>query len=61
MLLMLIYLQNRLKSFYEGGEREILNEQIMVLQNKVGRGRDVFVLFHLSFQSISPVFIFIFC
>lgn len=26
---------HRLKSFYEEGEREMMNEQVMVLQNKV--------------------------
>lgn len=28
-------LTHRLKSFYEEGEREMMNEQILVLQNKV--------------------------
>lgn len=53
MLLMLTYLQDRLKSFYEGGEREAMNEQIMVLQNKVGR--DAFVIVHICFQPISSL------
>lgn len=43
---------NRLKSFYEGGEREMMNEHIMVLQNKVGR--DNLVIFHLKFSVNLP-------
>lgn len=42
-------LLRRLKSFYEEGEREIMNEQIIVLENKV-REKFRFSNSHLKFS-----------